>query len=360
MLIVITSPDKIVNESELLNQLFSQGLEILHLRKPLWAKTDFEALLKSINPEHKRKVVLHQFHELAAKYNVKGLHLREENRKQLSVSELKELSKEIKRKNLTFSSSVHSIEDVVASGNVFDYVFLSPVFDSISKPGYVGSKFNVQSLKCETKVIALGGIDLSNIYKTKELGYDGAAVLGAVWRKSEMAIEKFSQIKIVFATPISLYYETARNAKGNLIEVANTHVGDERTKNMAIAFFLADKGYWVRLLHNNITDKVVFDKIMPRGSKYPKHADALVNNDVFEFKTNVSGTIKSLKNDIKAGGRQASKIIVRFDTEEHSNKSILKGITGEMLAFKHIKSVWILKNSNLLKFERKYVIKKNP
>lgn len=156
------------------------------------------------------------------------------------------------------------------------------------------------------------------------------------------------------------HFETFKTPKGNTYEIANTHIGIERIKNMSIAAFLVDKGYKVRLLHNNITDKVVFEKIMPKGSKYPKHADALVNNDVFEFKTNDSGTIKSLKNDIKAAGRQASKIIVRFDAEEHSNKSILKGITGEMLAFKHIKSVWILKNNSLLKFERKYVIKKNP
>jgi len=198
MLVVITSPDKIPNESELINQLFAQGLETLHLRKPSWTKPDFEALLKSINTEYKRRVVLHQFHELASKYNVKGLHLREENRKQLSLSELKELSKELKRKNLTFSSSFHSIEDVVASENVFDYVFLSPVFDSISKPGYVGSKFNVQSLKFETKVIALGGIDAGNIHETKELGFDGVAVLGAIWGKSEMALETFFNLKKAF------------------------------------------------------------------------------------------------------------------------------------------------------------------
>lgn len=198
MLIVITSPDKVANESELINQLFAKGLEILHLRKPSWAKPDFEALLKSINPAYKRKVVLHQFHELAAKYNVKGLHLREENRKQLSVSELKELSKELKHKNLTFSSSFHSKEEIVASENVFDYVFLSPVFDSISKPNYVGSKFNVQGLKFETKIIALGGIEASNIASIQKMGYDGAAVLGAIWGESEMAIENFINLTKAF------------------------------------------------------------------------------------------------------------------------------------------------------------------
>ena len=173
-------------------------METLHLRKPSWIRPDFETLLKSINPEHKRKVVLHQFHELASKYNVKGLHLREENRKQLSVLELKELSKELKRKKLTFSSSFHSKEEIVANENVFDYVFLSPVFDSISKPGYVGSKFNVQSLKFETKVIALGGIDANNIHNTNELGFDGAAVLGAVWGESEKALQSFKEIRMQF------------------------------------------------------------------------------------------------------------------------------------------------------------------
>jgi thiamine-phosphate pyrophosphorylase len=198
VLIVITSPDKIPNESALINQLFAQGLKILHLRKPSWTKPDFEALLKSINPANKHKVVLHQFHELASKYNVKGLHLREENRKQLSLLELKELSKELKRKNLTFSSSFHSIEEIILNGNVFDYVFLSPVFDSISKPGYVGSKFNVQSLKFETKVIALGGIDKFNIVSIRKMGYDGAAVLGAIWGESGKASQNFEEIRMQF------------------------------------------------------------------------------------------------------------------------------------------------------------------
>ena len=200
MLIVITSPEKVANESELINQLFAQGLETLHLRKPSWIRPDFEALLKSINPEYKRKVVLHQFHELASKYNVKGLHLREENRKQLSSSELKELSKELRRKNLTFSSSFHSKEEIILNGNVFDYVFLSPVFDSISKPDYFGSKFSVQGLKFETKVIALGGINANNIGKTKELGFDGVAVLGAVWGEWEKVLQNFSEISMQFIT----------------------------------------------------------------------------------------------------------------------------------------------------------------
>ncbi len=200
MLIVITSPDRIENESELINQLFAEGLEILHLRKPTWIKPAYESLLKSIPPEHKRKVVLHQFHELASKYNIKGLHLREENRLQISVTELVELKKELKRKNLTISSSFHSSEEIERHKNVFDYVFLSPVFDSISKPDYLrndalGRMNDKWKSTIKTDIIALGGIDASNISKTKEMGFNGAAVLGAIWKKPEMALKTFKQIR---------------------------------------------------------------------------------------------------------------------------------------------------------------------
>jgi thiamine-phosphate pyrophosphorylase len=92
---------------------------------------------------------------------------------------------------------------VVASENVFDYVFLSPVFDSISKPGYfrndeLGMMSDEWKALVKTKVIALGGIDASNIHKTKELGFDGAAVLGAVWGESEMVLQSFKEIRMQF------------------------------------------------------------------------------------------------------------------------------------------------------------------
>ena len=112
MLIVLSHPEKRKNESQILGTLFENGLETLHLRKPSWSKQEYEALLKSIAPEHKRKVVLHHYHELALTYNVKGLHVREESRLHLPITELKSLKKELKRKNLSFSSSFHATENL--------------------------------------------------------------------------------------------------------------------------------------------------------------------------------------------------------------------------------------------------------
>jgi thiamine-phosphate pyrophosphorylase len=68
-----------------------------------------------------------------------------------------------------------------------DYLFLSPIFDSISKQNYM-SRFP-ESLLYELKekgvihekVIALGGVNKENISKVEDYGFGGAAVLGGLW-----------------------------------------------------------------------------------------------------------------------------------------------------------------------------------
>ncbi|MBC7389276.1 MAG: thiamine phosphate synthase [Opitutaceae bacterium] len=184
------------NEIGLINQLFKSGLQRFHLRKPDVSKEHYESILKSISPENKRKIVLHQYHELAGKYNVKGLHLREVYRKSLNERQIQDLKKELKKKNLSFSSSFHSLEELEKTDGLFDYILLSPVFESISKPGYASENvFNPTYKKLKTPVIALGGIQSNNIGKVKELGFDGIAVLGAVWQNTQRAVTQLQEIQ---------------------------------------------------------------------------------------------------------------------------------------------------------------------
>ena len=70
--------------------------------------------------------------------------------------------------------------------NDYDYVFLSPIFDSISKAGYKSS-FTEEMLKdasskgiIDKKVVALGGVTLDMIPYLKELNFGGAAMMGGV------------------------------------------------------------------------------------------------------------------------------------------------------------------------------------
>ena len=96
----------------------------------------------------------------------------------------------------------HSLEELENHKEKYEYAFLSPIFDSISKVGYK-SKFDLQELKRKSPlllgegqggVIALGGIDESKIEICRQLGFAGVAVLGAIWQ-SENPSEKFLRIK---------------------------------------------------------------------------------------------------------------------------------------------------------------------
>ncbi len=87
----------------------------------------------------------------------------------------------------TLSRSCHSIDELRHLDRCLDYVFLSPVFDSISKPGY-NAAFNHETLRraasdglINERVIALGGVTSRHLPTVNELGFGGAAMLGAAW-----------------------------------------------------------------------------------------------------------------------------------------------------------------------------------
>lgn len=67
----------------------------------------------------------------------------------------------------------------------YDYVTLSPIFDSISKTGY-HSGFDLDEVKCfltavDVNVIALGGVTEARLPRIREAGFYGAAMLGALF-----------------------------------------------------------------------------------------------------------------------------------------------------------------------------------
>jgi len=183
-LIVITSPDTVVQEAEKINALFEAGLEILHIRKPNFSKKEYIYLIKRIKEEYHPKIKIHEFFELTGKYNLLGVHLNARNPNYTG------------RKVVNISRSCHSIEELKIKTK-YDYVFLSPIFDSISKEGYY-AKYNNMILvnaskrrQINKKVIALGGIDRETLPIVKQYGFGGAAVLGSIWQEQPAAIRSY-------------------------------------------------------------------------------------------------------------------------------------------------------------------------
>ncbi len=194
-IIVISNPTPISKEASLINQLFDEGLSVFHLRKPDSSAQEVVLLLQEIDPIHYSKIALHSHHYLAKSFGINRLHYIEASRKQLTEVDFSELNVD----NI-LSTSIHSIEDHQNLGGHFSYAFLSPVFNSISKPEYHAAEFDLTRIdkNSTTKLIALGGINETNCHKAYDMGFDGIALLGAIWN-SENKIEAFKKISQVCA-----------------------------------------------------------------------------------------------------------------------------------------------------------------
>jgi thiamine-phosphate pyrophosphorylase len=195
MKIIITNPTALKNEAELINTLFDNGLELLHVRKPEYSSQELVLLLQEINPIHYSKIALHSCHFLAKSFGINRLHYNETSRKQLTDADFKEF----KNDGLILSTSIHSVEDYNLLSDHFSYAFLSPVFDSISKADYEAKQFDLSlRKKTSTKLIALGGITENNCTKAFEMGFDGVAMMGSVWN-SEDKIKRFKNVSQKYA-----------------------------------------------------------------------------------------------------------------------------------------------------------------
>lgn len=191
MIVVISSPTPVKKEAALINQLFDEGLPVFHLRKPDSSSQELVLLLQEIDPIHHSKIALHSHHYLAKSFGINRLHYTEASRKQLTDVDFSE------NENI-LSTSVHSVEDFKSLSEHFSYAFLSPVFNSISKPDYEAKSFDLSDLNKNrsTKLVALGGIDETNCIKAYDMGFDGIALLGAIWNNEDgiSNYKKISQI----------------------------------------------------------------------------------------------------------------------------------------------------------------------
>lgn len=191
MIIVISDTELFAGEANTINQLFDSGLLLFHLRKYNNSKSEIVEFVNTIKPEYLNRIVLHQFHEVANDFGITRLHFSEKDRTNLKEQELNQL----KEKNRILSTSVHSVDEYQKLSSAFDYTFLSPVFDSISKPGYKAQTFDLNSKKTSgIKLIALGGVKEDNCLKAFEMGFDGVALLGSIW-KTDDKINLFKKIK---------------------------------------------------------------------------------------------------------------------------------------------------------------------
>ena len=175
LIIAITQPYAIDQEDAIIRHLLANGIDIVHLRKPD-ADIDYcRDLLRRLTNSERMRIVVHDYHALYDEFALRGIHLN------------RTLSSYPLHYHGTSSRSCHSFEEVVIYKDECDYLFLSPIFDSISKRGY-RSKFNHDDLLkasnsgiIDDKVIALGGVTPDKIDYLKSLNFGGVAMMGALY-----------------------------------------------------------------------------------------------------------------------------------------------------------------------------------
>jgi thiamine-phosphate pyrophosphorylase len=180
MIIVITPEESVQNETEIINKLFQEGLDLLHIRKPFINSDEMRNFIQEINSEFHDRLVLHSHYDLAKDFDISRFHFREIDRQN-------GLFKSFTDK--TISTSAHDIKSFNDLNEDWEYSFISPVFPSISKKGYGENSMILNDIKnrahSNVKLITLGGINEKNISEAFENKIDGVALLGTIWESDE-------------------------------------------------------------------------------------------------------------------------------------------------------------------------------
>jgi len=171
------------------------GLEKLHVRKPGVGPDALEGLLQRLAPRWGSRLVLHGNMEMAVRYGIPQVH------GAVGFKDGSGLSGGGPFVGVgapvAVSTSVHSWEEFRALPDGLSYAFISPLFDSISKPFYrAGAGLLHQpegGLPCLP--MGLGGIGAGTIGEMLRQGWKAGAVLGWIWDEPREAVGRYIQLK---------------------------------------------------------------------------------------------------------------------------------------------------------------------
>ena len=166
-----------VEEDKILTALFEEGLDNLHLYKPMSEPVYSERLLTLLSEDYYKRITVHEHFYLREEYGLKGIHLEHPDdelpygyrghvsRTCTALSQLREAKKNSK------------------------YVFLKSLFNSHSNPADRQS-FTKKELEeasrqglIDRHVYALGGVSLDNISQIADWGFGGVVVCGDLWNR---------------------------------------------------------------------------------------------------------------------------------------------------------------------------------
>jgi len=174
-LVLLTTPTFFVEEDVIINNLFEEGLDILHLLKPGAEPIFEERLLTLLNDKWRKKIVVHDHFYLKKEYNLKGIHLSDNH------------PTPPEKYRGTVSRSCHDLSKLPEYKKIYDYVITGPVLYTNNEKSIGLSRQTLQNAAKEgiidSKVYAFGNISKNNIPEIHDLGFGGIVISGEIWNK---------------------------------------------------------------------------------------------------------------------------------------------------------------------------------
>ena len=206
-LIVISNAKTTAAEIDAVIGMFRDGLHHFHLRKPKASKKDLEAYLNQIPAEYHQRIILHSHHALAGKFQVGGVHLGRRHRKKSLKNWWRKRRLKMRLPNMRVTRSFHRLSRLLDNEAPYNYVFLSPVFEGITKKqhaaGYSERKLSRVLPRLKDDVVALGGVDATKVDQVISMGFDGLALWGALWEDEGNARKVFLEVKAKLAQSLA-------------------------------------------------------------------------------------------------------------------------------------------------------------
>ena len=185
---VVTSPRKTAHEIDTIISLFSNGLDVLHLRKPKATDGELEIFLQQIPEEYYSRIIIHGHYKLVLKYRLKGIHLNKEHRKASLKNKWMIFKLKLKRPDLAITTSFHSLKSLRSNKSQYDYVFFTAIFSE--KTHYSVEEDSGMNLlrkaisDSKLKIYALGGVEETKLETIRAAGFHGIGLSSSIWNNA--------------------------------------------------------------------------------------------------------------------------------------------------------------------------------
>ena len=167
----MSTPQFFVEEHHILNVLFDEGLDLVHLNKPNSEPVFYERLLSLLPKENRKLIVTHDHFYLQNEFELRGIHLNTYNQEIPS------------RYKGTLSCTCQSFEELTAIKKEMDYILLDVTTNDLLSEFY---KDSFKRKFIDKKVFAYGNLNQDNIQQIVDLGFGGIVLQDEFWSRFDV------------------------------------------------------------------------------------------------------------------------------------------------------------------------------